>query len=737
MDTESPSANLKKSWISEHPRVVIGFILVVCLGPFINKAVHTDDALFVWSAEWIQGHPLDFLGGQVNWWMSATPMWVANWNPPLMSYFLAGVAALFGWHETVLHLACLAIAFMAATGIYSLAQMWCDRPLLATVVAIFTPAFLVSSTTLMSDVLMLTFWIWALVLWERALASEKCWWRFVSAGVLAGLAVLTKYSAVTLLPLLGMLSLLRTRKPGWWLLGLAVPLIMMAGYEWFTTRMYGRGLLSAAAHYAQTYHAGFSGGWKAKGIIGLAFAGGSLLPLLFFAPWLWQWRTLLAGGVLFFGVWLVIFRTGGNLGLVHPWQNPSLMNYWDFALQVALLTVAGLHLLLLATAELWRRRDIGSTILVLWLVGVLVFATILNWTVSARSFLPVAPAAAILLVRRLEAHRGNSPKAGRMIWPLIPAATIALILAIADFHLANSARTAAQQITAQYKPADHHVWFEGHGAFQYYMEKLGGQPLDIERSVLQPGDVVALPWIGHGRIPFPIGSVGWVGHLQYRPGSWMNVQNAGERGTAGFYDANAGPVPFALGAVPPQDYYVVKVFSRVQYNTQPVNGREVLGGGLPVYTNASFVTEDKRTFPGKPEAIRQSQLAGQLEAEGRIEEAIQHYRAALAVDSNNPVVLDDLAWILATAGRPELRKNEEAVRLATRAVELTDGTQPIILMTLAAAYAEGGQFPKATQIADVARVLALLTTQPDVAAKIDRLMGQYSARRTAGATAAP
>lgn len=269
------------------------------------------------------------------------------------------------------------------------------------------------------------------------------------------------------------------------------------------------------------------------------------------------------------------------------------------------------------------------------------------------------------------------------------------------------------------------------------MEKLGGQPLDIERSVLQPGDVVALPWIGHGRIPFPIGSVGWVGHLQYRPGSWMNVQNASERGTAGFYDANAGPVPFALGAVPPQDYYVVKVFSRVQYNTQPVNGREVLGGGLPVYTNASFVTEDKRTFPGKPEAIRQSQLAGQLEAEGRIEEAIQHYRAALAVDSNNPVVLDDLAWILATAGRPELRKNEEAVRLATRAVELTDGTQPIILMTLAAAYAEGGQFPKATQIADVARVLALLTTQPDVAAKIDRLMGQYSARRTAGATTAP
>ena len=97
--------------------------------------------------------------------------------------------------------------------------MWCERPLLATVIAIFTPAFLVSSTTLMCDVLMLTFWIWALVLWERALASEQSRWQFVGAGVLAGLAVLTKYSAVTLLPLLPILSILRTRKLGWWLAG--------------------------------------------------------------------------------------------------------------------------------------------------------------------------------------------------------------------------------------------------------------------------------------------------------------------------------------------------------------------------------------------------------------------------------------------------------------------------------------------------------------------------------------
>jgi len=85
---------LKKSWISGHPRVVIGIVLVVCLGPFLNKAIHADDVLFVWTAEWIQKHPADFFGFKVNWWTSAIPMWVANYNPPLISYVLAGAAFL-------------------------------------------------------------------------------------------------------------------------------------------------------------------------------------------------------------------------------------------------------------------------------------------------------------------------------------------------------------------------------------------------------------------------------------------------------------------------------------------------------------------------------------------------------------------------------------------------------------------------------------------------------------------
>ena len=713
--------------------MVIGFLLVACLGPFLNKAVHTDDVLFVWTGQWIQKHPADFFGCQVNWWFSAIPMWVANYNPPLMSYFLAGVASLFGWNEIVLHLACLAVAFSAAVGIYSLAQMWCERPLLATLIAMVTPAFLVSSTTLMCDVMMLNFWIWALVLWDRALGKEQGRWQFIGAGVLAGLAVLTKYSAITLLPLLPILSLLRTRKLGWWWLGLAVPVLMLAGYELITARMYGRGLFFAAVHYAQTSHVGFPGGWKASGIVGLAFAGGSLLPLLFFAPWLWRRRALLAGGIIMLGGLLTTFRLWNNVELDNA--APNLMKHWDFLIQVVILTAGGLHLLLLVVAETWRRRDSVTLILALWIAGTIYFATVLNWTVNVRSFLPMAPAAAILLVRRLEGPRGNFMTDGRLLWPLIPAAAITLGIAAADYQLANLARTAAAQIAEKYKSARHTVWFEGHGAFQYYMEKFGGLPIDTERSLLQPDDTVVVPEIGSFTM-LPPGSVGWIEGSVFSPLSWMNLMGGTEKGTAGFYGANFGPVPFAIGKSPDQLYFVVKVFSRVQFNAQPANPREVQAGAVPSFSGMPFQVENNMTFASQPEVINQVRLAAQLEANGKIEEAIQHYRNALNMDSNNPIALNNLAWILATTAKPELRNGEEAVQFATRAVKQTDGRQPLFIGTLAAAYAQAGQFPRACELALIAHALALITNQKEIAANNEKLLSLYAAGRAVDATQA-
>jgi hypothetical protein len=414
------------------------------------------------------------------------------------------------------------------------------------------------------------------------------------------------------------------------------------------------------------------------------------------------------------------------------------MKHWDFLIQVVLLTAGGLHLLLLVAVETWQRRDRISVMLALWIIGGLFFAVVLNWTVSARSFLPIVPAAAILLVRRVEASRGNSLTNRWWLWPLVPAAAITVSVVMADYQLANSARTAARQITANYKSTGHKLWFEGgYGTFQYYMEKLGGQQIDVERSLLQPGDVVVVPWFNNDVFILPPGSVGLVESLKYKPYSWMYSCGCAERGAAGFYGANSGPVPFGVGPLPSQVYFVLKVYSQAQYNTKPANPEEMRAGDLPSFRGITFSAEDQMTFRGKPEVMNQVRLAAQLETEGKTEEAIQCYREALNMDSNDVVVLNNLAWILATTSKTDLRNGEEAVRLATKAVDLTDRRLPFFIETLVAAYAEAGQFSKAVQIAQAARIFAILVNQPDEAARIDKLSSRHATGRTIDATHAP
>ncbi len=80
---------------------------------------------------------------------------------------------------------------------------------------------------------------------------------------------------------------------------------------------------------------------------------------------------------------------------------------------------------------------------------------------------------------------------------------------------------------------------------------------------------------------------------------------------------------------------------------------------------------------------------------GRHADAIADYEAALAVDAENRSLLNNFAWVLATSPVDELRDAEKAKRLATKACELSEYKMPHILSTLAAAYAEAGDFETA------------------------------------------
>ena len=111
-----------------------------------------------------------------------------------------------------------------------------------------------------------------------------------------------------------------------------------------------------------------------------------------------------------------------------------------------------------------------------------------------------------------------------------------------------------------------------------------------------------------------------------------------------------------------------------------------------------------RVEPNNAEAHNNLGLA--LRMLGRTDEALPHFRAALQGRSDWSAPMNEIAWIVATHPDARVRNPAEAVRLAERAAELSAHREPLVLDTLAAAYAAAGDWGRATTTAEAAVALA-------------------------------
>jgi tetratricopeptide (TPR) repeat protein len=108
-------------------------------------------------------------------------------------------------------------------------------------------------------------------------------------------------------------------------------------------------------------------------------------------------------------------------------------------------------------------------------------------------------------------------------------------------------------------------------------------------------------------------------------------------------------------------------------------------------------TADEGTTQGG-EPLKFQALRGRADAYlniGEHAEAVKDFDAALKINAEDTGVLNNFAWVLATSPDEDVRDGKRAVELATKAVELTDEKEAHILSTLAAAYAETGDFEAA------------------------------------------
>ena len=111
---------------------------------------------------------------------------------------------------------------------------------------------------------------------------------------------------------------------------------------------------------------------------------------------------------------------------------------------------------------------------------------------------------------------------------------------------------------------------------------------------------------------------------------------------------------------------------------------------------------------------------------GKQDAAMKDYDAALKIEPKDSGILNNLAWLLCTSPEAKLRNGERAVELAKQACELTDYKTVHILSTLAAAYAEQGDFDKAKEWAGKALKMAESDREKD---SLRKELASYEAKK--------
>jgi 4-amino-4-deoxy-L-arabinose transferase-like glycosyltransferase len=528
--------------------------------PFSGRAFSTDDPLFIWTAQHIVQQPLNPYAFEVNWNKTAAAMSAVTQNPPLAAYYMAGAARVVGWSERALHLAFLLPTIALVVGVFRLAKRFTASAGVAAIATLLAPAFLVSACSVMCDPMMLAFWIWASVFWIEGVDSDEPVF-FAASVILIAAGALAKYFGAALVPLLFTYTLVRRRRLGSWVGYLIFPIAVLIGYEFLTVKIYGHGLLATAAQFSRDHRLWTHASKGARTVITLSYMGGSVLPALLMAPLIWSRKqiglALTASGIAAVFIMRGLVRLGLTAG--SPQAFAARNQHWAIiSIELVLFIAGGISVLALAIADYRRERDADSLFLLLWVAGTFWFTAYLNWTVNARSILPMVPAIGILLARRLEKRSSNPTLQfnALVIGGLLACSVVSLWLVRADTEAANSARTAAS-LVLQNTAGNNRVWFLGHSGFQYYMQILGASPYDWSRPHMRPGDFLAIPY-----------SKVWPEDVtsQFR-GLRENIElpmhiyastTSPEIG-AGFYHSYWSILPYAFGPAPSEKYAIIRL----------------------------------------------------------------------------------------------------------------------------------------------------------------------------------
>jgi hypothetical protein len=503
--------------------LIIAVFLLALLLPFAAKPFNVDDPFYIKMAQQIASDPLRPYSFSINWSGQLRNVWdkTEATFPPLIPYYIALIIKVFGLNEKILHLFFLIFPLSAAAGLYFILKKYTESPLLLTLTAIATPAFLVSSTGIMLDLPLAALMLSSIALFIYGLDEEKV--SFLAASsVLAGLAVLAKYSGMLLVPLfIAGLIIKKKMKFAWCL---AVP----AGF--FGLWCLHNELIYGGIHFFRSsLHVGKGISLHKLVSAPLFFSGALIFPLLSFLAA----KRREAAGICVLALTLLVLSFAVIGGL------PASF--------LAALFFSSTLYFFYKTVKL---RSAIDPFILAWLVlsaGLILFVE--PW-VSGRYILVILPPAIIIFGRMIDRFRAA----------LALTLAFGLLLAVADYRWAGVYPKTAEYIKSEYGgPAPGQaVYFTGHFGFQYYMEKAGMKALETDKGI--PGAAfLAVSMLADPQKP----GQELMKKLEFlelrKADDGMPARIMGPKCRAGFYSSLWGILPFNFSAEPLEEFAVFKV----------------------------------------------------------------------------------------------------------------------------------------------------------------------------------
>jgi 4-amino-4-deoxy-L-arabinose transferase-like glycosyltransferase len=524
-------------------------LTVLPLLPFLPRAVGIDGPVFVAVARQILAAPADPFGFEMIWDPTAAAADVFNRNPPLLSYYLAPWIGLFGERDWILHAALLPFPPLAALAFLGIARRLAGRGLAPVALLVSAPAFFVLSTTLLLDVPLLACMLGAVYALLRAAEGGGARWQW-AAGAATAAAGLVKYVGFATAPLLAAGALLLLpRRTAALLRMLGPPLVAWSLWGAFTALRYG--------------HVHFLGSTDV--VTDKSFEPHEFWNQLVSAP-------IYYGGALLFPIFLwlgtvVRGRRGTEvavLGLLLGtaaawWVLPSGEPPRRHPIEVeesvfAALSFAGAFLVWVSCLRRARPGvEATDLFLLLWLGGLWVFSSLLNWHVNAADALLAAPPVLLLLFR----DERLRPGARGVLACVALAFPVSLLLASADTIQADFYRDAARRVDAEIGDRPGARWSVGQWGLQHYLAQVGFRPVVppmYGRTDLSRGDWVATARnVSQMDVSANLDRYAMRRVWTWERRTWIPLRTTNPDAGAGFYSHHYGYVPFAWSRAPVEE----------------------------------------------------------------------------------------------------------------------------------------------------------------------------------------